>query len=124
MSYNAHNVACPQNGVSFKIKTRKSKKGTYDRAFSSKMAQNGPKLHVHAPFLDFLVLILNVLLILGPCTFYPGLVAPPENAKSFFRKTRMPQKGTCFNLHCARLHPSKRERLFFQKQEPTIFGLS
>jgi hypothetical protein len=54
------------------------------------MAQNGPKPHVHAPFLDFLVLILNVLLILGPRTFYPGLVAPPENGKTFKIKTRTP----------------------------------
>ena len=48
-----------------------SQKGTCNRVFSPKMAQNGPNPHVYAPFWDILVLILNVLLILGPRTFYP-----------------------------------------------------
>ena len=90
MTYNAHNVACPQNGVSFKIKTRMSQKGTCTCGFGPFWAILGENALLHAPFLDFLVLILNVLLILGPRTFYPGLVAPPENGKTFKIKTRTP----------------------------------
>jgi hypothetical protein len=45
-------------------------------------------------------------------------VAPPENGKSFFPKTRMPQKGTCHCAHWRRLHPLKTAKAFFRKHEP------
>jgi hypothetical protein len=53
-----------------------------------------------------------------------GFVASPKKGKSDFLKTRMPQKGTCFNLHCSRLHPEKYEKLFFRKHETLFLGLS
>ena len=67
-----------------------SQKGTCTCGFGPFWAILGENALLHAPFLDFLVLILNVLLILGPRTFYPGLVAPPENGKTFKIKTRTP----------------------------------
>jgi hypothetical protein len=150
---NAHNVACPKNGVSFKIKIRKSKKGTCNRAFLPKMAQKCINIWIDVPFLDFLILILNVLLILGPRTFYPrfgctpskreklfpgnkkprfwdhapftpGLVAPPQNAKSFFPETRNHDFGTTHLLPPVWLHPLKTRKAFSRKQETPILGLS
>ena len=44
-------------------------------------------------------------------------VAPPETGKTFLRKTRMPQKGTCRTRSGRRLHPLKPAKPFYGKQE-------
>jgi hypothetical protein len=122
----AHNVACPKNGVSFILEIRIAQKGTCDRGFSLKMAQKCINICIDVPFLDFLIFKINETPILGLQTFYPrvgctpskreklfpgnkkprfwdykhftpGLVAPPENGKTFFPKTRNPVFGTVLN---------------------------
>jgi hypothetical protein len=44
--------------------------------------------------MDILVFQKNGLLILGHASAPFAPIAPPENGKTFSRKTRMPQKGT------------------------------
>ena len=54
-------AACPKNGETFFWKTRMSIFRTCNRGFRPKTAQNGPKRHAHVPFLDILILEINVL---------------------------------------------------------------
>jgi hypothetical protein len=42
----------------------------------------------------------------------------PENPKSFFLKTRNPQKGTCRGPQGRRRHPSKCQKLFSENKKP------
>lgn len=51
-----------------------------------------------------------------------GFMASPKKSKSDFLKTRMPQKGTCFNLHWSRLHPRKNEKLFYENKNASKKG--
>jgi len=51
-------------------------------------------------------------------------VAPPENGKTFILETRMPQKGTYLRPHWRRLHPLKTAKHLFWKQECPKKGLS
>jgi hypothetical protein len=48
----------------------------------------------------------------------------PDFGKSFFPKTRMPQKGTYLRPHWRRLHPLKTAKHLFWKQECPKKGLS
>jgi hypothetical protein len=56
--------------------------------------------------------------------FTPGLVAPPENGKTFFPETRNPDFGTTNILPPGWLHPLKTAKPFSRKQETPILGLS
>ena len=94
---NAHNVACPKNGKTFILEMTMAQKGTCDRGFLPKMAQKCINICIDVLFLDFLVFKINETPILGLQTFYPGLVAPPQNVKSFFPETRNPDFGTVIN---------------------------
>ena len=98
---NAHNVACPDFGKTFKFKIRMPQKGTCTQIILQIWAilgRFGPFWAVLCPENGHSCFPEKWFAHFGTCLCPPlAPIAPPENGKSFILETRMPQKGTCIN---------------------------
>ena len=87
---NAHNIACPDLGKTFKFKTRMSQKGTSAQIFPQFWDVFGENSLLHVLEMAKPVFKINETLFLGLHPFQLYFIACPKNGKTFNFKTRTP----------------------------------